>query len=171
MTLVWIPDNKQWAEELASLQEAIDRLDGGYVAPEGTLVHEYSVKRPGSIVTREDGTKKHYPRIYCYNKLLAPNNIFEPVEEERPVRAIHLSHNNDPRNIEARFGDRATQPMQQVQNKLKIAREALETATAIANAPMDELVESASGMVLADNNNENARTIEPVESTTQLMTT
>ncbi|MGC1308976.1 MAG: hypothetical protein WA885_17250 [Phormidesmis sp.] len=43
------------------------------------------------------------PWVYIYNKLLTNSAMFEPAEEDRPVRAIHLGRDSDPRNLEGRL--------------------------------------------------------------------
>lgn len=70
----------------------LENYDGHtqYIAPVDTETHTYSVKRP-------TGT-------YQYNKLACPRAIFEPSEKTEKVKVIHLSHNDDPRNLEARSG-------------------------------------------------------------------
>lgn len=61
-----------------------------YIAPSNIETHTYSVKRPR-------GT-------YQYNKLASLDAIFEPSEKSEKVKVIHLSHDDDPRNLEARAG-------------------------------------------------------------------
>lgn len=61
-----------------------------YIAPANVEVHTYSVKRPR-------GT-------YQYNKLACPDAVFNPSERTEKVKVIHLSHNDDPRNLEAKAG-------------------------------------------------------------------
>lgn len=83
---------------LEQVQSAIDRMRSRlndydattYIAPIDTETHTYSVKRPW-------GT-------YQYNKLASPSAIFEPSERSEKVKVIHLSHQDDPRNLEARSG-------------------------------------------------------------------
>lgn len=70
----------------------LENYDGHtqYIAPLETETHTYNVKRPR-------GT-------YQYNKLASPVAIFEPSEKTEKVKVIHLSHDDDPRNLEARAG-------------------------------------------------------------------
>lgn len=76
---------------LAHLLERLNDYDTTtYIAPIDTETHTYSVKRPW-------GT-------YQYNKLACPSAIFEPSERSEKVKVIHLSHQDDPRNTEARRG-------------------------------------------------------------------
>ncbi|MDM9383488.1 hypothetical protein QUB80_22635 [Chlorogloeopsis sp. ULAP01] len=72
------------------LHHHLNNLEGQYIAPGGCEVHHYSVKRPSGI--------------YDYNKLTADEPIFEPSQKEQKVRVVHLSHDDDPRNLEARLG-------------------------------------------------------------------
>ena len=78
----------------ASLAQVLERLNDydatTYIAPTESETHTYSVKRP-------HGT-------YQYNKLAAPSAIFEPSERSEKTKVIHLSHDDDPRNLEARAG-------------------------------------------------------------------
>lgn len=83
---------------LEQVQSAIDRMrsrlndydTSTYIAPPETETHTHNVKRPR-------GT-------YQYNKLACPHAIFEPSEKTEKVKVIHLSHDDDPRNKEARAG-------------------------------------------------------------------
>lgn len=125
------------SQQLEDLTAAIEVMATDYIAPPGTVVHKYNVKRPGPVVEQEDGTMRHFPRVYTYNKLLASSAIFEPVEDEYLVRAIHLSHNHDPRNIQARLGMERRNRLMQIQTQLQMAKAALEEATAIAQAFTD----------------------------------
>lgn len=61
-----------------------------YIAPTNVEAHTYSVKRPSGS--------------YQYNKLTALEAIFEPSERTEKVKVIHLSHDDDPRNTEAKAG-------------------------------------------------------------------
>lgn len=80
------------------------------------------------------------PRVYTYNKLLAETAIFEPVDEEHPVRAIHLSRNSDPRNLEGRLGIERRNRLMRIRTRLQIAATALAEANAIATAPMQDIL-------------------------------
>ncbi|WP_375515992.1 hypothetical protein [uncultured Nostoc sp.] len=72
------------------LHHNLNNLEGCYIAPGGCEVHHYNVKRPSGV--------------YGYNKLTAPEPIFEPSEKQKKVKVVHLSHDDDPRNTEARLG-------------------------------------------------------------------
>ena len=85
------------SEAMASVQSRLSELwtrlgeyEGVYIAPPACEVHTYNVKRPS-------GT-------YSYNKLTAETAIFEPSERQQRVRVIHLSHDDDARNLGAREG-------------------------------------------------------------------
>lgn len=75
---------------LSELWLRLGEFEGVYIAPPACEVHSYNVKRPS-------GT-------YFYNKLTAETAIFEPSERQQRVRVIHLSHDDDARNLEAREG-------------------------------------------------------------------
>lgn len=75
---------------LSELWSRLGEFEGVYIAPPACEVHAYNVKRPS-------GT-------YFYNKLTAEAPIFEPSEKNQKVRVIHLSHEDDARNLEAREG-------------------------------------------------------------------
>lgn len=136
-----IEEQKEHLEQqLAALLETLEPLTQDYVAPEGVKAHLYNVKRPGQVVTDEEGNEIHYPRIYWYNKMTATSAIFEPSEEDRMVRVIHLSHNHDPRNIEARLGIERRDRLLKIQEQLRVAEAALAEATAIAEAPMNDVI-------------------------------
>ena len=129
------------AQALTDLQESLEPLTVGYVAPEGVNAHRYSVKRPGHIHRDPaTGEETHVPRVYTYNKLLANSAMFEPAEEERPVRAIHLSRDSDPRNLEGRLGIERRNRLMQVRTRLQMAATALAEAEAIATAPMQDVL-------------------------------
>ena len=146
------------AQALTDLQESLAPLTVGYIAPEGVNAHRYSVKRPGSIHRNPaTGEETHVPRVYTYNKLLANSAMFEPAEEERPVRAIHLSCDSDPRNLEGRLGIERRNRLMQVRTRLQIAAAALAEATVIASAPMqDVLAELQESMARTQNADEQA---------------
>ena len=129
------------AQALTDFQEHLEPLTVGYIAPEGVNAHRYSVKRPGYIHRDPaTGEETHVPRVYTYNKLLANSAMFEPAEEERPVRAIHLSRDSDPRNHEGRLGIERRNRLMQVRTRLQIAVTALAEADAIASAPMQDIL-------------------------------
>jgi len=76
-----------------------------YIAPEQTEVHQYNVKR------RE--------KTFWYNKLASKEAIFKPVEHTQKVKVLHLSHDDDPRNIEARAGIERRNQITQARTKLR----------------------------------------------------
>ena len=78
------------ASQLENLHNHLADFDGLYIPPQGSEVNTYNVKRPW-------GT-------YTYNKLSADQALFESSEREGKVKTIHLSHDDDPRNQEAREG-------------------------------------------------------------------
>ncbi len=75
-----------------------------YIAPVNTEAHTYSVKRPSGN--------------YQYNKLTATDAIFEPSERTEKVKVIHLSHDRDPRNTEAKAGINRRNKLLQLTAKL-----------------------------------------------------
>ena len=94
----------------------LSQFDGKFIAPESCEVHTYNVKRF---------------KTYWYNKLTAAESIFEPAEKTEKVRVIHLSHDSDPRNIEARLGVERRNQLTQARTQLSIANAALDTALAL----------------------------------------
>lgn len=82
-----------------------------YIAPVDTEAHTYSVKRPR-------GT-------YQYNKLAAPTAMFEPSEKLEKVKVIHLSHDDDPRNFEAKAGIERRNKLLQLTAKLNAFKESI----------------------------------------------
>jgi hypothetical protein len=120
------------AMQLQELRSRTEQFTQGcYIAPDSCEAHCYNVKRPS-------GT-------YWYNKLTSREAIFEPEEKEEKVKVIHLSHDNDPRNIEGRLGIERRNRLHQLQTQLQIAEGALEQAIALLNEPLE--------LVLADNEN------------------
>lgn len=137
------------AQGLSELQDNLALLTENYVAPPEVNAHRYNVKRPGRIYRNAEGQLCQERRIYWYNKLTASQPIFEPseeapleegVEEKRPVRAIHLSHDNDPRNMEGRLGLERRNRLMAIHTQLQIAAAALAEANAIARAPMNDVL-------------------------------
>jgi hypothetical protein len=78
------------SSRLEQLRSAIAQLEESYIAPPDCEAHQYNVKRPRGI--------------YFYNKLTAGSFIFEPSERTEKVRVLHLSHDDDERNLVARSG-------------------------------------------------------------------
>ena len=110
-----------------NLRDRLENFTDTYIAPEGVVAHHYSVKRPW-------GT-------YQYNKLLAESAIFEPSEEDHPVRVIHLSRDDDDRNIEARKGLIRRDRLSQIADQLRLAETALNEAVELAGAPVEVVLD------------------------------
>jgi hypothetical protein len=118
-------------DTLASLEQQLQTLSTRaaeftthrYIAPDQCEVHRYSVKRPS-------GT-------YTYNKLNSRAAIFAPSTEPNPVKVIHLSHDEDPRNLEGRQGIERRNRLHQTETQLRIAEAALEEAIALLSEPSE----------------------------------
>lgn len=104
------------------LHEQLNNKEGQYIAPPGCEVHHYSVKRPSGV--------------YGYNKLTAREPIFEPSIEEQKVKVIHLSHDNDPRFLEAQLGIERRNRLMRVRTLLTTAESLLRSC---ANTLREEL--------------------------------
>ena len=63
-----------------------------------------------------------------YNKLTAPEPIFEPSEKQQKVKVVHLSHDDDPRNTEARLGIERRNQLTRVRTLLATTVELLQEA-------------------------------------------
>lgn len=88
-----------------------------YIAPDSCEAHCYNVKRPS-------GT-------YGYNKPTSKEAIFEPEEKPEKVKVLHLSHDDDPRNIEGRREIERRNHLHQVRSKVDVAARMLESAVAL----------------------------------------
>jgi hypothetical protein len=108
---------------LETLRSHLQHFEGKYIAPEACEIHQYSVKRP-------------YGK-YRYNKLTAEAAIFEPSEKEAKVRVIHLSHDDDPRNLEGQHGIDRRNTLTQIRTQLKLAEAALVQAVALASIAVE----------------------------------
>lgn len=117
---------------LEEVRSQLAHFEGQYIAPEKCEAHTYKVKRPL-------GT-------YEYNKLTAAEAIFEPSEKAQKVRVIHLSNDDDPRNLEARLGIERRNALTQARTQINVAHQALTQAL--------ELLQSSSII-----NNQQARTL------------
>ncbi|WP_348235339.1 hypothetical protein [Trichocoleus sp. DQ-A3] len=107
-----IPDLISEIEELLeSVKEQLNQFQNVYVVPESVEAHEYSVKRPSGP--------------YFYNKLTAKEQLFEPAERSQKVKVIHLSHSDDPRNIEGRLGIERRNRLTQTRTRLREIKERL----------------------------------------------
>lgn len=99
---------------IEQLHHQLNHLEGQYIAPPGCEVHHYNVKRPSGV--------------YGYNKLTASEPIFEPSSKQEKVRVIHLSHDYDPRNLQARLGIERRNQLTRVRTLLAGAVELLQEA-------------------------------------------
>lgn len=115
------PDSLGVVELLSRITPLVEELrsqlayfEGQYIAPEKCEAHTYNVKRPL-------GT-------YQYNKLTAAEAIFEPSEKAQKVRVIHLSNDDDPRNLEARLGIERRNALTQARTQLNVAHQSLTQA-------------------------------------------
>ena len=107
------------------LHHNLNNLEGCYIAPLGCEVHHYNVKRPSGV--------------YGYNKLTALEPIFEPSEKQQKVKVVHLSHDDDPRNTEARLGIERRNQLTRVRTLLATTVELLqEAANTLTEQPSDE---------------------------------
>lgn len=93
------------ANQLQQLQEKLASFQDEYIAPPGCEAHSYNVKRGG--------------KAYWYNKLTATKPIFEPAHGTGRVCTIHLSHSDDPRNLEARCGVERRNKLSTTKTKLE----------------------------------------------------
>ena len=117
----------QLRDAIALLEETITELGAGYVAPEGIEAHRYSVKRPYAT--------------YEYNKLTAKKAIFPPQLKEEEVKVIHLSRDEDPRNIVGRSGIERRNRLLAIMTQLEAATDVLNRAREVASAgSIDEIV-------------------------------
>ena len=113
------------------------------------------------------GSEETYrPRVYTYNKLLATSTIFDPAEEERPVRALHLSHDHDPRNLEGRLGIERRNRLMQIRTRLQVAVTALAEADAIASAPVKDVLAELQENMARTQNAEEQEAVELAEELT-----
>jgi hypothetical protein len=109
--------------QLTTLRLHLQSFEGYYVAPEGCEAHRYNVKRPWGV--------------YEYNKLAAQEPIFEPSEKVQRVKVLHLSRDDDPRNLEGRLGIERRNRLTQIRTQLQIAEAALAQAIALASTPLN----------------------------------
>ncbi len=111
-------------ESMAELEAQLTQLEPDskqYIAPEGTEVHAYAVKRPY-------GT-------YWYNKLAAHREMFHPQTQQRLVRHIHLGKTDEPRHREAQAGIERRNQLVKTRTQLLTAAKALEEALSILQNP------------------------------------
>jgi hypothetical protein len=142
------------SSQVAQLQEALRQVQQQYVAPEGSEIHSYSVKRPSRAELRhrrvpEDQIRQHQ-RVFNYHKLMASREQFAPVtgwrfnhqrrewEECSHVRAIHLGHDDDARRREAMAGLQRRNAMMRLRTALANAVASLEAALTAYEEDMPE---------------------------------
>ena len=110
-----------------ALQQKLEQLETAYenqfIAPEGTEVHAYAVKRP-------------YGK-YWYNKLSAYSQMFISQTEQGMVRHIHLSKDDDPRCLIAQQGIARRNQLTKIRTQLTAARNALEVAVQLIDEKSD----------------------------------
>ena len=97
--------------KLSELRSRLNQFEGTYIAPLECEAHVYNVKRPYGV--------------YKYNKLTAETAIFEPSERLNKVRVLHLSHTDDPRNLEAREGIERRNKLMSILNQINQAERLL----------------------------------------------
>ena len=124
------------SEQLRRLEDELAQYEGTYIAPAGVEAVSYSVKRPGRMVETPDGTMRTVNE-YWYNKLMSQQAIFAPAEESRPVKVIHLSKDDDPRNQEGRRGVERRNQLNQIATQMRIAETAIAQARALAAPPSE----------------------------------
>jgi hypothetical protein len=117
----------QLRDAIAQIETTIAELSVGYIASVGVETHRYSVKRPYNT--------------YEYNKLTAKTAIFPPQVKEELVKVIHLSRDDDPRNIEGRSGIERRNRLLAIMTSVKAATNLLNKAQELAsNISIDEVV-------------------------------
>ena len=100
---------------LGQLRSRLDEFtQDRYIAPMGCEAHRYNVKRPRGI--------------YWYNKLTSKDAVFQPEVKQNKVKVIHLSHDDDARNIEGRLGVERRNRLRQVNAQIAAAENALRQA-------------------------------------------
>jgi len=90
---------------VGEVRERLGTFEGEYIAPPGCEAHRYNVKRPKGV--------------FGYNKLTAREALFEPVEQQQRVKTIHLSYDDDARNLEAREGIARRNKLMQANTRLR----------------------------------------------------
>ena len=125
------------SEQLNQLAADIAHYEDCYIVPAGVEAVSYSVKRPGRLIETPEGMVRQI-REYWYNKLMSQSAIFAPAEQEQPVKVIHLSKNNDPRNLEGRRGVARRNQLNQIVTQLRIVRSAIAKARELAAQSSDD---------------------------------
>ena len=119
--------------QLAQLANDIARYEDHYIAPTGVEAVSYSVKWERGMKETPEGLVPDI-REYWYNKLMSQRAIFAPAARPRPVKVIHLSKSDDPRNQEGRQGVERRNQLNQIATQLRIAESAILRARGYANA-------------------------------------
>ena len=119
--------------ELSQLSEEVAQYDGYYIAPADVEAVAYSVKRPRGVAQTPEGKMVQQYAVYWYNKLMSQTAIFAPAEKERPVKVIHLSKNDDPRNLEGRRGLERRNQLNQIATQMRIAKSAIAKARELSS--------------------------------------
>lgn len=116
--------------QLSQLSQALsEATQDQYIPPKEVEVHKYNVKRKG--------------KVFEYNKLMAGEAVFKPVEKTREirrngikiminvevVRMIHLSKDEDARNIVARESIELRNKLSKVETLLKNAQQLIDEAS------------------------------------------
>ena len=120
------------SEQLRHLNEELAQYEGSYIAPAGVEAVTYSVKRPGPKTEMADGQIVRSVKEYWYNKLMSQSAIFAPAEQSRSVKVIHLSKDDDPRNLEGRRGVERRNQLNQISTQLRVAERAVAQALELA---------------------------------------
>ncbi len=129
-------------ENISHLEEVIAPMEESYIAPAQVEVHRYCVKRPSRTFLRNKGVPEHQIRgcqqEFWYNKMTSKEGIFEPIIESDRVKVLHLSHDDSPRNIEARYGIERRNRLASIKTRIEAATALLMEATAMAQTPLNE---------------------------------
>jgi len=139
----YIPDGT--SEQLVGAIAQLARFEGTYMPPEGTIAHHYWVHRGYASDP--------------YNKLMALSAIFPAVEQDQRehTRVIHLSHDDDPRHMEARKGVTRMHRLMAMRSPLQVAQNALAEAIAMAEATIEPYWAESGGPASSDSSSVNNR--------------
>ncbi|MEL7144581.1 MAG: hypothetical protein AAFZ17_17210 [Cyanobacteria bacterium J06650_10] len=124
-------------DQLGQLTNDIARYEDHYIAPTGVEAVSYSVKWERGMKETPEGPVPEI-REYWYNKLMSQSAIFAPAEQTRSVKVIHLSKNDDPRNLEGRQGLERRNQLTQISTQLRIAESVIAKARSLAAAQSSE---------------------------------
>ena len=119
----------QLKQKIAEIEERVEQTTDLYVAPPAVEAHRYSVKRPSAE--------------YFYNKLASPKPIFPPQVKDTKVKALHLSHDTDARNISARLGIER-------RNQLLALKTQIDNATEVLDRSLSKVSEDLAELALAE---------------------